>query len=224
MNRLHSRGSSLLLLAILLSPAAVIEARASTPVLDQQNVATTKSASLAVYSGQRVAQTFTVGKTGYLDEVGLQISRSAGITGGSPVFRILPTTGDGAPTTAVGNDLYSAVLDLNSIPVISTAPSPFTTVDVSSARLWVNAGDRLALTLERAGSGSPPWLVWDLVAQGYENGMLYTRHTPELWVVPSVSIPNQTDAGFRTYIAVPEPPAIATAALLFMAVGLRPRR
>ncbi len=224
MNGLRSRRITSLCFAIALAHAVAFESRANTPILDQQSVATTKSASLAVYSGQRVAQTFTAGKTGYLDEVGLQISRTAGITGSSPVFRILPTTVDGAPTTQVGADLFSAILDLNSIPVLSTtAPSPFTTVDVSSAGIWVDAGDKLALVLERAGGGSPPWLVWDLVARGNENGTLYTQHTPELWVLPSFSIPNQHDVGFRTYIAVPEPPAMASA-LLFMAVALRPRR
>src|SRR5437899_1990198 len=87
-----------LLLALIAAGAIVRPAAAAGPV-DQQNLGP-RASGLSVNANGFLAQTFTVGRTGLLDQVALDLRRQAARTVGLTV-QIRSLTAGGVPTNTV---------------------------------------------------------------------------------------------------------------------------
>ena len=212
-----------LMLWIFLSFEGAIAVTALMPMLDQENVAPPLNFSAAVGNTATIAQTFTVGESGILYRVGLQLRKTSGTSGNEPVLFILPTDTLGRPSTNLGDALYSASIPLSAIPTIDNSFSsvPFTVFDILGPSIHVGPDDTLAIALSRNALGSPPWVLWETSGNQYESGGWWSLRSTS-----SVSWQDRTDlydAGFQTFV-IPEPTAIiivCCAAIIF-AVG-RPR-
>lgn len=160
---------------------------------------------------QQVAQTFTVGPSGLLTQVDLQVAILSDIVpspDGDLMLSILGTTG-GSPDSS--NVLGSVTIPKLSIPTVIPGVGDFTSVDVSGLGISVTTGDILSLTLTNGGtSGAYLWSN----RQGYASGDSFGSLNGGPWINNS-----SPDAGFQTWVdttsAVPEP-----ASLTLLALGL----
>jgi hypothetical protein len=129
--------------------------------LDQSNVVSTFTFDAAPASSVSRAQTFTVGLSGLLSQVNLEIYKSTG-TLVNPTVEILGTT-NSTPDDA--KLLFSTVVPLSIVPTFdSPRPGAFamTSVDVSSAGIMVTPGEVLAIGLVSDSSGAPPMALMAL--------------------------------------------------------------
>lgn len=212
----------------MLASFAYINGTSAAPILDQQFDATGGGASQAIYSGQSLAQTFTVGVDGRLDSVGLMLSRYEPTTSGDFTLSLASTLG-GVPDTS------SSVLFLQTYSVYDVGYEgafnySYTDFDLSSANLFVSAGQQLAMVVSHEG-GNDNWMTWDSDSRGgtypggqgmYSNGLC-----SEVWCTSPGYI---TDRGFRTYVdsdvaPISEPGTLALLTLSLLGlVGVRYRR
>ena len=184
----------------------------ASEILDQEFFPS--PATLEAHNGDLYrAQVFTVGVTGQLTRVEAYMG---GI--GSSVFEIWDTV-ISEPFPIAPTPLASGTL---SFSTGSTAIRDFEELDLSSANLQVQAGDRLALVqIGGSSTGFGSW--WGNSGGGYAGGAAHTTLTTS----PSGAWAEQSwDFGFRTYIdAIPEP---STAMMVLGCVtgtwGLRRRR
>lgn len=204
-----------LMASLLLSSAAFqIENAFAAPILDQSFDASGGGFSQAVYSGQSLAQTFTVGIDGYLDTVALMLNRQSGTTSGDFTLNVFSTTA-GAPDES-GTLFFSQTYSVFDLPGTGPFLHSFTDFDTSSANIAVSAGDILAISVTHQG-GNDNWLTWDASSGGYSEGAGFNRNglTNNLW---ASDIQNEVDRGFRTFVdttrvvavsEVPEPNALS---------------
>lgn len=166
------------------------------PVLDQSFDAPS-FLSFGFGGESHLAQTFTVGITGVLRRVDVEIRRDAGIP--DLLFDIRPTIG-GVPVESDAAALANVVIPSASIPTDFT----FVSVDLSSAQIAVSAGDVLAIVLRAPGAGGALNYSWQGSAvSGYGAGADFFR------VAPSPTWNGLFgDLGFQTFVApavVPSP-------------------
>lgn len=183
-------------------------------ILDQQNVVTSSNSNGAYFLGQlgipttghaELAQTFTVGLTGMLARVDVQVNRSSDLVVTPLVIDIVRTT-DGIPEP--GSVLASLSIPAQAFPV---APGGFITdmtgADLGGSAFAVTQGEVLGLL---ASVPAPDTLTGQLyywqVNTSYSGGALFRREVESGG--PFISqAPNS--GGFRTYVAVPEPSSLA---------------
>jgi hypothetical protein len=187
----------------------------AAPILDQSFEAMSSPLNGHIISStQTPAMTFTVGITGTLTRVDVEVARSTTVPSSDLLLELRSTLPGGGPSSEV---LASVVIPAASVP---TAFS-FLPVDLTSANPQVTQGDLLAIVLQTSappsGGGINPY-AWELDS-GYPRG--------SSWIRPSgstnfVSL-DPIDYGFRTFVEpaqaapVPEPSSFV---LLGTAVGL----
>lgn len=137
----------------------------------------------------QLAQTFTVGVTGVLTRIDIEIRRDAGIP--DVVLDVRPTTG-GVPVASDAAALVTVVIPSANIPAEFT----FVSVDLTSARIAVTAGDVLALVLRAPGAGGALNYSWQGSATNeYVPGADFFREIPLLNWSPLFG-----DLSFRTFV------------------------
>ncbi len=166
-------------------------------IIDQDNLETESfGCGYAIISAQSIAQVFTVGESGTLSRIDVQLWRSPGATN-DITLRILSTTG-GMPDPHSSGTLATSTITTANLPVSSGIPDPsnvpLSTVDVSSAGISVSPGDEFGISLSRVGAGAPPWVLWGC-SSGYTGGDSYRSSRGETWLV------NTSTNGFRTWVA-----------------------
>lgn len=199
-------------------------------VLDQQF--TPEWDTFTQFNEKVVAQTFTVGMTGWLTELEVLVSQLDPV--GNLIVEIQKGVSQG-PVITPTSILTSISLPLASLPSSSsggTGPD-FVSISLPIPSLSVSQGDELAIVLykDRGGQSGQYGVVWFGCGSGtqpdYPSGM-GLQFRPEGWVFDwdgnSYYLPDRwegnpqlSDYGFRTYIEpVPEP----TTALLLGLGGL----
>ncbi len=225
MNPLHLM-KSLSLLACL-AGAAALPAQAG-PVLDQfDNGPRNGYGGIVGAFGIDISQTFTVGLAGRLDQLAVDVARTANAVG-DLIVEVRSTTG-GVPDAAAASVLASASIAVGSVSVgAATVADPFSAaafafhfVDISAFDLIVTPGEVLALTLRSA--SLPGGYAWGFDAPGnYAGGHGYFRaNNPGtgLWNIGGA------DQRFGTFVsAVPEPATLALTALALLAAAGARRR
>jgi hypothetical protein len=183
------------------------------------------------YPGDYIAQTFTVGHTGQLTGVGVQVSLHRRFpyttyTLRPPIddlyVKLVRTNSAGAPS--IDEVLAEATIDGSSLKE-STRPGPFTDIDFGSWQVQVTAGDVFAVTL----SSDQTYYVDPHVGTDYiwyrsprnefPGGEFYI-YSPEIFGPEPFKNHYYTgadrtiDAGYRVFInAVPEPSSIVLSTL-----------
>jgi hypothetical protein len=168
--------------------AGIVQA---APILDQEHAPVGNFGVLAVANDRTQIQTFTVGVTGVLTRVDVQV-------GGNPqtvedlILSLWSTDGTGLP-----KDLLATA----SAPPSTTHPNfprPFITFDLSMETVAVAAGDLLAIALNSDAPNNPPFFleryVWEIGGQ-YTRGTAYTK-------IGSSFFEQSEDLHFRTYVIV----------------------
>jgi hypothetical protein len=173
------------------------------------------------------AQTFTVGVTGTLTSVDVQIAK--GSTTGSDLVVDVRTTTGGVPSSDAG------ILATMSVPASAVSTSPtfsLFSVDFTAFNLGVNTGDVLAVVLSSAATDNYLWRATS--ANGYSGGgafnfSLGSWNTSssfgdlmfQTWVEPT---PTDDQGGGDGDGQMPEPSLLALAAAGLALARLRRRR
>lgn len=172
----------------------------SAIVLDQENDFTDGHVAFAIHNNQSIAQTFTVGQRGVLQQVELMLSRQSTVTGNFSLSIL--STSDGVPDGS-GSTLFSQSYPVTDI-VVGTSTIEFLSFDVSSANILVSPGDMLALAITQDDND---WILWNSIRSGYDSGNGFKGDGD---LITSWSLLNNTDydLGFRTYVnTIPVPAA-----------------
>lgn len=218
--------TTLVLSLLVAKPGSALAA----PILDQSYDASVgANSSLAIYSGQSLAQTFTVGLNGYLDSVSLMLNRHTPSTNGFFTLNLLSTTA-GSPDD-LGTVFFSHTYSVSDLLGEGAFANTYSNFDTSAANIKVAAGDVLAMSVSHEG-GNDNWLVWDGAGSNpYAAGQSFAKNgvTSNQWLGDTVE--HQKDLGFRTFVdttrtagpvTVSEPSHIALFALaLFGLIRLR---
>lgn len=215
---------SLFVVAFLLSSFQHLKA---APILDQSFDATAGGASQAIYSGQSLAQTFTVGLSGRLDTIGLMLNRHSPTTSGDFTLSLMTTLG-GTPDIN-GATLFEQTYSVFDVAYEGPFNYAFTDFDISTQNVHVTTGQELAIIVTHQG-GNDNWMSWDVFSNGgtyaggegfFQNGFSNTWSTSPGFV---------TDRGFRTYVdqdiaqgpvEVSEPAPIALLSLSLLGLVIR---
>ena len=195
---------------------------AAIPVIDQANdtnkSGTTLVATFAgfISPGDR-ANTFTVGISGLLTQVDLEIQRNAAATD-DLLVEIRATTA-GAPVDDSGSILSSATVPFASIPTTAG----FFSVDIPDVA--VSVGQVLAIVVQSNTGIAAPYVLGTNSGQ-YPGGAVYLRNgdSPGAWSAGTTDV----DFMFRTYVeanntgsTIPEPATAMLALLAMMGVAAR---
>lgn len=172
-------------------------------VLDQSYnpVADGSFMGLQINENLSAGQTFTVGVSGYLETVGIQVTATA--DHGDAFMRLHTLGDDGLPDQLLLEEIIFGDL----VPPGSVI-DPYL-VDVSDANLYVEAGEQYVIEFGFNGSQSYLWRWtsenFDPDSQFYDGGeALLNNPLTGQWLALSY----QADFGFETYVnfsAVPEP-------------------
>lgn len=173
----------------------------------------------AVSRTQVLAQTVTVGASGVIAGVDLQISKSPETTS-APVELVLLR---GVSTIESLDDpsleVFRTTIPIERLPILPRGvprlpPVALTYVDLIGANIAVQPGDRLAIVLSRDAVSSPPWVLWDTAIDRYERGELFFTQG-STWMT---NAGRTLDAGFRLWL-VPEPTACGATLFAICCVG-----
>jgi hypothetical protein len=206
-------------------------------VLDQEYVGSCCWGYILDYPEDYIAQTFTVGHSGQLVSVGVQVVLS-GSSNYKPVtddldVSLMRTYALGYPV--IGEVIASRTISRYDVPYDSNAP--MIDVDFSAANLQVNAGEVLAIALNSdhtyyaytGGFYQYSWHSW--IRNPHPGGEFYI-YSPRLWgpephLVRDGGAPpdNTRDMGFRVHInVVPEPNAVTAMLGALVGFGLQRSR
>jgi hypothetical protein len=194
---------------------AVCSQRLWAGVLDQNYPVVPDAFGAEVSSVINRAQTFTVGITGKLDRLELELFRGANPT--APlVAEFRKTLADGSPDVSAAGLLATAAFDTSLIPT-TFFTTDFTGVNLGSQAFSVTKGQLLAICMTSATTSSSTtdyyWATADSAANPrYPNGQAFFRLAGS-----SYSPASTQDSSFRTFVAVPEPSSLL---LLFGGVAL----
>ncbi len=187
----------------------------SVPILDQLNDTGTDRTALINKPDPGItdewAQTFTVGITGILTEVQLEVSGGTGTT--KPLNVEIRNTLGGIPTAIDGSRMPPDVLanaDLGILP--DNGPGFFEIVDLTPFGITVTSGDELAISLWSSQVSGPQeaYKWYGVQADTYPGGDAFNRQS----VQDKPWTPGGGDLNFRTFVdpappAIPEPTTIA---------------
>ena len=123
----------------------------------------------AVVQNQSFAQTFTVGVTGNLRFIDLQLYRGPG-TQTDVMLDVLPTLASGAPA-GVDRSLFSTTIPIDQIFTLhsQTDDVPVLSIPIPANAVKVQAGQTLAIALRRFDSTpAPAWVIWSLIDPGQD--------------------------------------------------------
>ncbi|MEM0925533.1 MAG: PEP-CTERM sorting domain-containing protein [Planctomycetota bacterium] len=156
------------------------------------------------------SQTFTVGVTGILDSIDLQVGNSNPV--GDLFLELLETSG-GVPTpSSLGSVTVDASTFVPGAPAIT-----YVNVPVSHLGIAVETGDVLAIELSTDDSNG---YVWRYDLDGYAGGRNYFR----IGDTHGTTI-GSLDYGFQTFVtAIPEPGALVPLLTLVGMLTLRKRQ
>lgn len=219
LSRPHSAVAILSLLFVLVSASA-----GAVPVVDQDGLVPDvegddqESGTLLGPAG--TAQTFTVGLTGLLTRIDIQVRHSDEGPPAAPLlFDIRRTTATGAP---VEDDSGSDVLASRTLSAAAIPSEPLTlaitTIDLTSFSIFVEAGDVLAIALRSEDSRGYSTTG---IFQTYADGSMFFRFETGGWERDLA----RRDFGFRTFVDTaiqnPNPPAVPEpTTLALLATGL----
>jgi hypothetical protein len=222
---------SKLLTTILLATATFVPPRlaaAAGPILDQSYVTPGFEADVNLFDILGFAQTFTVGISGTLSRVDVQIYKHSGATD-EVTLTILDTVA-GVPNQV----LFQTLVAFNEIPTIDNPflPVPFTSVDTAAWGAQLFTGQTLAIDVRRTVNIAGPGVLWrtdigGTYAGGDQfQGFGYLSGTVDWTPVSAVYDGLPVDGGFQTWIeaAVPEPAGLFQAAALIALSSLGARR
>jgi hypothetical protein len=180
--------------------AFLLPAGASAGTLDQQQLLATAPGPQVINAGATpgsVAQTFTPGMTGRLDQVDLDLTFIAGQPTQPLIVEIRNVAG-GTP----GNN----VLASSSVP--TPAPGPVTFVPVTfAAPASVTAGVQYAIVTSSATPDTNRWGWWGVINSSPYSGGEYFNATSSPPTTTWNPWPGMgADQAFKTYVAPPLPP------------------
>jgi len=173
-----------------------VASSASAGTLDQQQ--TSSSTDAGLFATQSVAQTFTAGITGSLDQAALLVFKSG--TPAEPLIVEVRNTSAGAPGTSV---LASASIPTSAI---GTAPATFVPVTFTTPSA-VTAGTQYALVAYTT-HVTNDWGGWRYQAatNPYSGGSGFSTNDPVPPMVGWNQQPNN-DYAFKTYVTPPPSPS-----------------
>lgn len=220
----HVRFVLAVIAAMSIASVSSVHGESSAPSrIDQQHIVSDVLIAYPAVAIQRLAQTFTVGITGELDRLDLQVGSGPERPIHPLTVEILKTNPDGTP------DFSTSLVSITFTPSISLVPlrPSLLRVDFLDQQLSVHAGDVLAIGLSSNAYDIGGRYFWAgrerLAAESYLAGDLYTLHTFDY-----VGLQNRgpTDCGFRTYVRpIPEPSTLTlTWAGVFAAGAVLRRR
>jgi hypothetical protein len=164
----------------------------ATPTVDQEHAPPEDGfAAFAVAHNITLVQTFTVGVTGVLTRLEVQVRRGEE-TVEDLVLLLWSTDEEGLPENLLAT--------VSQPPAATTPniPAPFVSFDLGAAAVAVSAGDVLAIELTSNAANDPPFqerYEWQYGGQ-YAGGTAYIREGPALSELPG------EDFHFRTYVDV----------------------
>jgi len=180
----------------------------AAPMIDQQHTPSGNFPAFAVANDRTQIQTFTVGITGALTAIDVQVSREP-LAVENLVLSLWSTDAAGLPQARLVTKSVAAT----DPAFTSTGPRPFIAFDLAGGAVEVTAGELLAIELNSTAANSPPFFneryLWEIGGQ-YDRGTAYTQIGPSFFA-------QSEDFHFRTFvISVPEP---GTLALLSTGLG-----
>ncbi len=201
-------------LMFLAMPIASVKAVVYTAVIDQAFLAPSYFGA-AVYVAQSWGQTFTVGLGGQLVQVDLQLSREAGVA--EPVQLEIRQLIGGLPDLSTQGLLYDTQIAASAVPIGGIAGIFTTSVVLGADSFAVVPGDRLAILLS---TSEARWYLWsnEYVVDGYAAGTALNRLPSQANYSPADPAWGPiADAGFRTWVVVPEPAGLLPVSLVLLA-------
>jgi hypothetical protein len=191
--------------------AAIVQA---SPTVDQQHTPSGNFPAFTVARDSTQIQTFTVGITGTLTRIDVQVSRESQ-TVEDLVLSLWSTDATGLPQARLATASVSPTDPAFTIPGPGESARPLIPFDLTAEAVEVTAGELLAIVLSSNAANDPPFFderyLWEIGEQ-YDRGMAYS----------SSIFAQGDDFHFRTFVTAPVTPFAAFTAKLELELG--PRR
>jgi hypothetical protein len=179
----------------------------AAPIIDQQHIPSGNFPAFAVANDRTQIQTFTVGITGALTAIDVQVSREP-LTVENLVLSLWSIDAAGLPKARLATESVAPT----DPAFTSTGPRPLIHLALTTGAVEVTVGELLAIELNSDAANNPPFnerYLWE-IGGPYDRGTAYTQ-------IGSSFFKQSEDFHFRTFvISVPEP---GTLALLSTGLG-----